>query len=76
MAKLSFNYDGQSYVSDVFSGGKVVQLTFPIERTKVLYLETRLALPVDFLGMSLTAVFWKSRWWSTFLWAAADRSTV
>lgn len=43
MAKLSFNYDGQSYVSDVFSGGKVVQLTFPIERTKVLYLETRLA---------------------------------
>ena len=42
MAKLSFNYDGQSYVSDVFSGGKVVQLTFPIERTKVLYLETRL----------------------------------
>ncbi len=43
MAKLSFNYDGQSYVSDVFSGGKVVQLSFPIERTKVLYLETRLA---------------------------------
>ena len=43
MAKLSFNYDGQSYVSDVFSGGKVVQLTFPIERTKVLYLETRLS---------------------------------
>ena len=42
MAKLSFNYDGQSYVSDVFSGGKVVQLTFPIERTKVLYVETRL----------------------------------
>lgn len=42
MAKLSFNYDGQSYISDVFSGGKVVQLTFPIERTKVLYLETRL----------------------------------
>ena len=44
MAKLSFNYDGQSYVSDVFSGGKVVQLTFPIERTKVLYLETRLGV--------------------------------
>ena len=43
MAKLSFNYDGQSYISDVFSGGKVVQLTFPIERTKVLYLETRLS---------------------------------
>ena len=42
MAKLAFNYDGQSYVSDVFSGGKVVQLTFPIERTKVLYVETRL----------------------------------
>lgn len=44
MAKLSFNYDGQSYVSDVFSGGKVVQLTFPIERTKVLYVETRLGI--------------------------------
>jgi hypothetical protein len=44
MATLSFNYDGQSYVSDVFSGGKVVQLTFPIERTKVLYLETRLGV--------------------------------
>ena len=42
MEKLAFNYDGQSYVSDVFSGGKVVQLTFPIERTKVLYVETRL----------------------------------
>ena len=42
MAKLAFNYDGQSYVSDVFSGGKVVQLTFPMERTKVLYVETRL----------------------------------
>ena len=44
MAKLSFNYDGQTYVSDVFSGGKVVQLTFPIERTKVLYVETRLGI--------------------------------
>ncbi len=43
MAKLSFNYDGQNYVSDVFSGGKVVQLSFPVERTKVLYLKTRLA---------------------------------
>lgn len=42
MANLSFNYDGQSYVSDVFSGGKVVQLAFPVERTRVLYLETRL----------------------------------
>ena len=42
MEKLAFNYDGQSYVSDVFSGGKVVQLTFTIERTKVLYVETRL----------------------------------
>lgn len=49
MAKLSFNFDGQTYVSDVFSGGKVVQLSFPIERTKVLLLETRLSstLPWD-----------------------------
>lgn len=42
MANLSFDFDGQSYVSDVFSGGKVVQLAFAIERTKVLYVETRL----------------------------------
>lgn len=42
MARLSFTYDGQSHVSDVFSGGKVVQLAFPVERTRVLYLETRL----------------------------------
>lgn len=42
MAKLSFNYDGQSYISDVFSGGKVVQLSFHVERTHVLYIETRL----------------------------------
>ena len=43
MANLNFSFDGQTYVSDVFSGGKVVQLAFPIERTRVLYLETRLA---------------------------------
>lgn len=42
MANLSFNFDGQSYVSDVFEGGKVIQLAFPVERTRVLYVETRL----------------------------------
>jgi hypothetical protein len=42
MANLSFNFDGQSYVSDVFGGGKVIQLAFPVERTRVLYVETRL----------------------------------
>lgn len=52
MANLSFNFDGQSYISDAFSGGKVVQVAFPIERTRVLYVETHLGstLPWQVVG--------------------------
>jgi hypothetical protein len=42
MATLAFTLDGQNYVSDVFSGGNVVQLSFPTEGTQVLFVETRL----------------------------------
>ena len=42
MANLSFNFDGEKYISDVFAGGKVLQLSFPKERTQVLYVESRL----------------------------------
>jgi hypothetical protein len=44
MATLAFTLDGQSYVSDVFSGGKVVQLAFPTDGTQVLFVETRLGV--------------------------------
>ena len=43
MAKLSFVKDGQNYVSDVFSSGKVVQLSFQTSGNKVLFVETRLS---------------------------------
>ena len=42
MATLAFTLDGQSYASDVFSGGNVVQLAFPTDGTQVLFVETRL----------------------------------
>ena len=43
MANLAFNYDGEKYVSDVFSGGKVVQLSFEKAGTQVILIESRLA---------------------------------
>lgn len=52
MATLAFTLDGQSFVSDVFEGGKVVQLAFEKEGTQVLYVETRLGatLPWKVIG--------------------------
>ena len=59
MATLNFSYDGQSYVSDVFSGGKVVQLAFSKEGTQVLFVETRLGatLPWKSIGSRVTELF-------------------
>lgn len=42
MAALAFRKEGADYVSDAFTGGQVVQLTFAKEGTQVLYTETRI----------------------------------
>lgn len=42
MAKLSFTFDGEKYVSDIFSGNSNIQLTFPKERIRVLLVESRI----------------------------------
>ena len=42
MATLSFHKEGQNYVSDSFEGGKVIQLSFPPEGIRVLFIESRL----------------------------------
>ena len=42
MTNLNFNKEGQSYVSDAFSGGKAIQISFPEEGTQVLFTESRL----------------------------------
>ena len=42
MATLSFHKEEQSYVSDSFEGGKVIQLSFPPEGIRVLFIESRL----------------------------------
>ena len=59
MATLNFSYDGQSYVSDVFEGGKVVQLAFQKEGTQVLFVETRLGatLPWKSIDSRVTELF-------------------
>ena len=42
MATLSFHKEGQDYVSDSFEGGKVIQLSFPPDGIRVLFIESRL----------------------------------
>jgi hypothetical protein len=42
MAALNFHKEGADHVSDSFTGGHVVQLTFAKEGTQVLYTETRI----------------------------------